>query len=115
MPCQPSDLLAHDLIGGERNDEILEGFASMGFPVGRERSAFRIDDPIVVWHAVLSGMAIGFVSEHRVRTDPAVIPVLPKLRIERYPVWLVVHGEVRTSKPIRAVYGFLADALPGVI
>jgi DNA-binding transcriptional LysR family regulator len=115
VPRQPSDLLAHDLIGGDRNDEILEGFAAMGFPVEREQFAFRTDDLIAVWQAVRAGLGIGFVSEHMVRTDPAVIPVLPKLRIEPYPVWLVVHKEIRTSKRIRAVFDFLADALPRAI
>lgn len=112
VPRQPSDLLAHDLIGGDRSDEILEGFAAMGFPVGREQFAFRTDDLIAVWQAVRAGLGVGFVSEHMVRTDPAVIPVLPKLRIEPYPVWLVVHKEIRTSRRIRAVFDFLADALP---
>jgi hypothetical protein len=31
------------------------------------------------------------------------------------PVWLAVHKEIRTSKRIRAVYDFLADALPRAI
>ncbi len=115
IPRQPSDLLAHDLIGGDRNDEILDGFASMGFPVGREQFAFRTDDLIAVWQAVRAGLGIGFVSEHLIRTDPAVVPVLPKLRIEPLPVWLVVHKEIRTSKRIRAVYDFLSEALPTAI
>ena len=112
IPRHPSDLLSHDLIGGDRNDETLKGFAARGFPVKREQFAFRSDDLIVVWQAVRAGLGIGFVSEHLIRTDPAVIPLLPKLKIQPLPVWLAVHKEVRTSKRIRAVYDFLAEALP---
>ena len=115
VPRQPADLLEHQLIGGDRNDDILKAFAARGFPVLREQFAFRTDDLIVVWQAVRAGLGIGFVSEHLLRTDPAVVPVLPKLKIEPIPVWLAVHKEVRTSQRIRAVYDFLADALPGAI
>jgi DNA-binding transcriptional LysR family regulator len=115
VPRQPSDLLAHDLIGGDRNDDTLKGFAAQGLVVGREQFAFRADDLIVVWQAVRAGLGVGFVSEHLIRSDPAVIPVLPKLKIEPLPVWLAVHKEIRTSKRIRAVYDFLADAIPGAL
>ncbi len=111
LPRQPSDLLAHDLIGGDRNEDTLRGFAAQGVKVDREHFAFRTDDLIVVWQAVRAGLGIGFVSEHLIRTDPAVIPVLPKLKIEPLPVWLAVHKEIRTSQRIRAVYDFLSDAL----
>ena len=115
IPRHPTDLLAHDLIGGDRNDETLKGFAAAGLPATREHFAFRTDDLIVVWEAVRAGLGIGFVSEHQIRTDPAVITLLPKLKIQPLPVWLAVHKEVRTSKRIRAVYDYLADALPRAI
>ena len=115
VPRQPNDLLAHDLIGGDRNDDTLKGFAAQGLVVGREQFAFRSDDLIVVWQAVRAGLGVGFVSEYLIRSDPAVIPVLPKLKIQPLPVWLAVHKEIRTSKRIRAVYDFLADALPAAI
>ncbi len=115
LPHQPADLLEHQLIGGDRNGDILKAFAARGLPVLREQFAFRTDDLIVIWQAVRAGLGIGFVSEHLLRTDPAVVPVLPKLKIEPLPVWLAVHKEVRTSQRIRAVYDFLGDALPGAI
>ena len=115
LPRQPFDLLAHDLIGGDRNEDTLRGFAAQGLKVDREHFAFRTDDLIVVGQAVRAGLGIGFVSEHLIRTDPAVIPVLPKLKIEPLPVWLAVHKEIRTSQRIRAVYDFLSDALTRAI
>ncbi|MEY3669110.1 MAG: LysR family transcriptional regulator [Burkholderiaceae bacterium] len=111
-PRQATDLLDHDLIGGDRNDETLKGFAAAGMVVKREQFAFRTDDLIAVWQAVRAGLGIGFISEHLLRTDPAVVPLLAKLKIAPFPVWLVVHREIRTSKRIRAVYDFLAEALP---
>jgi DNA-binding transcriptional LysR family regulator len=47
------------------------------------------------------------------RTDPDVLRVLPEvLRIPPLPMWLAVHREIRTSQRIRAVFDFLAEALP---
>jgi DNA-binding transcriptional LysR family regulator len=115
IPREPADLLGHDLIGGDRNDETLKGFAAAGLAVEREQFAFRTDDLIVVWQAVRAGLGIGFVSEHLLRTDPAVVPLLPKVKIAPLPVWLAVHKEIRTSKRIRAVYDFLAESLPAAI
>jgi DNA-binding transcriptional LysR family regulator len=60
-------------------------------------------------------LGVGFVNASLIRSDPAVIPVLTKLKIEPLPVWLAVHKDIRTSKRIRAVYDFLADALPAAI
>jgi DNA-binding transcriptional LysR family regulator len=115
IPRQPKDLLSHDLIGGDRNEEVLKGFTAQGLKVDRENFAFRTDDLIVVWQAVRAGLGVGFVSEHLIRTEAAVVPLLPKLKIEPLPVWLAVHKEIGTNKRIRAVYDFLSEALPGVI
>jgi len=115
VPRQPIDLLAHDLIAGDRNDDVMKGFATKGLLVKREQFAFRTDDLIVVWHAICAGLGIGFVGEHLIRSEPTVIPILPDLHIEPLPVWLAVRKEVRTNKRIRAVYDYLADALPGLL
>jgi DNA-binding transcriptional LysR family regulator len=40
------------------------------------------------------------------------VPLLPGLKIPPIPIWLPVHREIRTSPRIRAVYDFLAAAIP---
>ena len=45
-------------------------------------------------------------------TDPAVLRLLPMLPLPRLPVWLTVHREIRNNARIRAVYDFLAQAVP---
>ena len=111
-PRQPEDLLAHDVIGGDRDDTILRGFASFGFPVGPEALSFRTDDLIAQWEAVRAGLGIAFVADYVARSDRRVVPVLPSLKLPVLPVWLTVHREIRTSRRIRAVYDFLAEAVP---
>ena len=74
-PRQPTDLLAHELVGNDRNEDILRGFAALGHPVGREQFAFRTDDLMAYWQAVRAGLGIGFVAHYMARTDPEVQPV----------------------------------------
>ena len=105
-------LPAHELVCNDRNDDILRGFAALGHPVGREQFAFRTDDLMAYWQAVRAGLGIGFVAHYMARTDPEVLPVLPQLAVPPLPIWLTVHREIRSCARIRAVYDFLAEAVP---
>ncbi len=111
-PAQPADLLQHELIGYDQQDDLLRGFAAMGFPVTREHFALRTDDLIASWQAVRAGLGVGFTADYVIRTDPSVVRVLPMLPLPSLPVWLTVHREIRNNGRIRAVYDFLADAVP---
>lgn len=114
-PREPSELLVHALIGSDKDKDILRGFAALGYPVKREHFSFRSDDLMVHWHAVRSGLGIGFIADYLARTDADVVNVLPMLKIPTLPIWLAVHREIRTSKRIRAVYDFLGDNIPHVL
>lgn len=111
-PRQLADLLQHELVGADRDQTLLKGFAAFGYPVTPQAFAFRSDDLIACWEAVRAGLGVGFVADYVARTDPGVVPLLPMLKIAPLPVWLTVHREIRTSSRIRAVYDFLAQAVP---
>jgi DNA-binding transcriptional LysR family regulator len=111
VPREPADLLQHELIGGDRNEDILRGFAAMGYPLRRDHFVLRTDDLIAYWQAVRAGVGVGFVTDYLARTDPAVVPLLPMLKIPPLPMWLAVHREIRSSARIRAVYDFLAQTV----
>jgi DNA-binding transcriptional LysR family regulator len=111
-PVQPAELLQHELIGYDQQDDMLRGFAAMGFPVTREHFALRTDDLIASWQAVRAGLGVGFTADYVIRTDPAVQRILPMLALPSLPVWLTVHREIRNNGRIRAVYDFLAHAIP---
>ena len=111
-PRQPQDLLKHDLVGTDRDEAILKGMAGFGLPVTRESFAFRCDDLIAYWEAVRAGLGIGFIADYLAATDKDVVAVLAMIKVPPIPIWLTVHREIRTSRRIRAVYDFLAQALP---
>ena len=116
LPEQPAELLQHELIGSDTDTAIRQGFEAMGFPVPHEAFALRSDDLLVQWQAVRAGLGIGFLADYQARLDPGVLPVLAgQLQIPPLPMWLAVHREIRTSRHIRAVFDFLAAALPAAL
>lgn len=107
-----ADLASHELVGTDRNGDILKGLASQGLHLTAADFAFRTDDLMAYWHAVRAGLGVGFLADYLARSDEAIVTVLPMLKVPPLPMWLTVHREVRTSRPIRAVYDFLAQAIP---
>jgi DNA-binding transcriptional LysR family regulator len=111
-PRRPQDLMTHELVGNDRIEDILKGFAAFGLPATREHFAFRSDDLVAYWEAVRAGLGVGFVADYLAATDPQLTALLPMLKIPPLPIWLTVHREIRSSPRIRAVYDFLAQAVP---
>ena len=114
-PKQPAELLAHELVGQDQAETMIQGFAAFGYPVQRNQFALRTDDLMAYWEAVRAGLGVGFIADYLARTDSAVVPVLPMLKVPAIPMWLAVHREIRTNRRIREVYDFLGDAVPGAL
>ncbi|HWK63723.1 MAG TPA: LysR family transcriptional regulator [Rhizobiaceae bacterium] len=106
-PQRAEDLLCHDLVGYDRSDDIIRGFAALGSIVDRHAFRIRTDNQIVAWEAVRAGNGIGFMQKSLVDRDPAVEPLLPALALPGLPMWLAMHRDVRTSPRIRRVADFL--------
>ena len=107
-PQQAADLVAHDLIAGDRNSDIDMGFEALGFAIKDLRFALRSDDLIAQWAAVKAGLGVGFMGDYLLRAEPSVQDLIPALQLPQFPMWLTVHRELQTSARIRAVYDFLA-------
>ncbi len=111
-PRRPEDLAGHRLIGFDRDEGILRGFAAMGWPLTRDHFALRTDAQIAYGQLVAAGAGIGFVAQYNLRHWPGVVALLPQLAIPALPCWLAVHREIRASRLVRRVYDFLAEAIP---
>ena len=108
-PQHPSDLIHHDLIVGDRNTEIQEGFEARGLSANNLRFGLCSDDLNAQWAGVRAGLGIGFMGEYLALNEPGVTTVLPTLALPALPMWLTVHRELRTSVLIRSVYDFLSE------
>lgn len=110
-PERAEDLLSHDLVGYDRNDDIIRGFGLLGAVVDRHAFRVRTDNQIVAWELIRAGNGIGFMQNALVERDPSVEAVLPGLALPDLPMWLAMHRDVRTSPRIRRVADFLFAAL----
>ena len=115
MPELPEDLIKHTIIGYDAGDVMIRGFAQFGQVMKKESFVFRSDDLIVQYQALMAGVGIAFVADYSARHIPDLVKLYPMLPIPSLPMWLAVHREIRTSKPIRAVFDYLAKELPKVI
>lgn len=106
-PRDLDELAGHDLVGYDRGDDIIRGFAMLGVKVDRHAFRFRTDNQIVLWEAVRSGNGIGFAQKSLAERDPLIETILPGLRLPDLPMWLAMHRDVRTSPRIRRVADFL--------
>ena len=114
-PRRPQDLLAHRLIGYDRDETIIRGFAGMGLSLQRESFALRTDDQAAYGRLVAAGAGIGFVARYNIRHWPGMVTLLPQLGIPPLPCWLAVHREIRGNRLVRKVYDFLAEAIPAAV
>ena len=114
-PREPAELARHTLIGYADDDTIQRGFAAMGLPLARDAFTVRTDDQVAYGQLVAAGAGIGFVAHYNVPHWAGVRRVLPQLAIPPLPCWLAVHREIRSSRVVRRVYDYLAEALPGAI
>ena len=110
-PETVTDLLAHRVVGYDRDDLLLRGMAEFGVKGSRNMFPFRVDDHVAYWNFVRAGAGIGFLASFLARTDPDVQKLDIGVDVPTLPMWLASHQELRTSLKIRRVMDFLRDGL----
>lgn len=64
-----------------------------------------------MWELVRQRAAIGILDAYIGDADQTVRRVLPDLETLVFPIWIVSHRELTTSRRIRMVYDFLSKEL----
>ncbi len=105
------ELNRHRWIGYDQSDQLIAGFRAAGIAIDRNFFAFRSDNHLVNWQALLSGVGIGICMHWLAKKHPELIPVMSEQALPNLPVWLTTHRELKSSKKIRCVFDNLATAL----
>ncbi len=106
-PHSLRDILDHDVIGFDRDDDILRGYAAHGFPVSRHQFPVRCDDQMVCWHLLLAGAGIGFAQDLLAGAQASLEKLDIGMDLPALPVWLVMHEDVRSNARIRRVADYV--------
>ncbi|MBY6155327.1 LysR family transcriptional regulator [Vannielia litorea] len=101
----------HDWVGHASAETMLEYLAGKGIDVPRERVRVVADNGLAYWELVRQGMGIGIMAREEVQLGEGIEPVLPDYTFMTIPVWLVAHSELHSSRRIRVVWDYLAEAL----
>lgn len=110
-PAFSDEVMRLDLVGYDRNDQILRGMRQAGLDARRDWFATRCDDYLVYWQLIRAGCGAGFVLSCVADKDPQVERIDTGLPIPKLPVWLAAHEAVRKTPRIRRVWDALADGL----
>lgn len=114
-PASVGDIAPHHLIAYEEIGRFAEFMRGVG--VSASADAFRLvsENSVVVWEMVKRGLGICIMSREIALRTEGMVDLFPDLEPPRFPVWLVTHRELRTSRRIRLVYEILAEELARAI
>lgn len=110
-PTKPGDLQHADFVNMDQAGMMIKGLNTLGLGLTESNFPLLTESYLVMWELVRQGVAIGILDAHIGDADPTVSRVLPNLEPLVFPIWLVAHRELTTSRRIRRVYDFLSVEL----
>lgn len=110
-PKLPYDLRNAEFINLDSTGAMLKGLNMMGISVTEHNFPVLTENYTVMWELVKQGVAIGILDGNIGDAEPLVERVLPDMEPLMFPIWLVAHRELNTSRRIRMVFDLLAEEL----
>lgn len=110
-PRSAEDAAHLPFVGADRSGRYLGYLRAHGLPLSEANFSCYADHSVASWALVLQGMGIGAMLEEIALATSGVVRVLDELPPVRFPIWLVTHRELRTSRRIRVVFEALAQGL----
>lgn len=109
VPNKLRDLRNHKFVGFDGSDEMVKQLSNIGLEISDDNITVRAGNHMVHWELTKAGIGIGIMPERVGDLEPKVRSIMPSFRKMVYPVWLVAHRELHTSRRIRTVFDFIAS------
>lgn len=110
-PQTLDDLKGHDFISMGDDTLYLAALHARGIPVQADALRTASTSGVTIWELVRKGFGIFPMSQDIARQFDDVEAVLENVVDLSFPVWLVTHRDLHTSRRIRLVFDVLADSL----
>lgn len=110
-PTTPDELFGHELLGLDRQEDIIKVARMIGFDLKREDFAIRTDSQTAIWQMAMQGLGISFAQSSLIDSTLGMVRLVPQLKIPSMEMWLAAHKDVHRAKRIRVIYDLLAEAL----
>jgi DNA-binding transcriptional LysR family regulator len=111
VPATFEEVIAFGLIGVENDNVVVRAMRAGGIPIRVEDFAFRSDSDLAQMAAIRAGLGIGVCQVPLARRDPALVRILPEAFSHPLDTWVVMHEDLRTSAPVRAVFDTMVAGL----
>ena len=95
----------------DRSDESIKPLRNFGLSITQDNFSVISENHLVQWENTKLGVALGIMIEAVGDREPLVERVLPDSEVIIFPIWLVAHKQLKSSKRIRAVFDLLSDSL----
>lgn len=110
-PRSAADAASCAFVGSDRSGRYLAYLRQHGLPVAESNFSCYVDHTTTHWALVQQGLGIGAMMDEIACATPGMVRVLDDVPPVRFPIWLVTHRELRTSRRIRVVFDWLAEGL----
>lgn len=110
-PNTPYGLRQADFISIDDAGTLLQGLNGMGLNLTERNFPITTESYLVMWEYVRKGLGIGILDGNIGDSDPAVERVLPDMEPLTFPIWLVAHRDLATSRRMRLVFDLLVAEL----
>ncbi|WP_299620633.1 LysR family transcriptional regulator [uncultured Tateyamaria sp.] len=110
-PETVEDLLDHDFISFGDDARFIEALGMQGIHVTSAHMRAGSTSGVTNWELLRRGFGILPMSDDIAAQFTDVVRVLPDRPAITFPVWLVTHRELHTSRRIRLAFDLIADML----
>ena len=111
LPETPADLAGHDFISLGDDVRMREAMGHYGVPIDTIQLRAGSTSGIATWEMVRKGLGIFPMSDDIAAQFPDVMRLLDGQLDITFPIWLVTHRDLHTSRRIRLVFDLLAEML----
>ncbi len=110
-PVTVEKLNKAEFTGFSRSDGMISTLCDFGLTVTQDNFSVICENHLVQWEITKRGIALGMMMEVVGDKETLVERVLPDADAIVFPIWLVAHQQLKSSKRIRAVFDLLSDSL----
>lgn len=98
-------------IGSPDPERLLMPLRELGVAIREESFMLHTDSGMVSWALTNSNFGVSMLPDFLAMRHRGIEQVFVELPSPQYPIWLVTHRELRTSRKIRLVFDTLASGL----
>ncbi len=110
-PQLPYDLKQAEFINIDNGDGLISVLNGLGLGLTQANFPVLTENLLVAWELVKQGVGIGVMDGRIGDAEPLVKRALPDLEPVMFPIWLVAHRALNSSRRIRLVFDLLASEL----